>query len=429
MLSNVGYIRGRGQQFLVAPSVFREPLTITRAQLAGVQSSAVNGADDGLTFYGADTPRFNGSPQRLLIEGQRTNGFNNPRLEGAIPGIPGTAPTQTGVSFLNGLSSEIVESGTENNIPYVDVRIFGTATSGTVTRVVGLANPSANGINISGNLTNTFSTYVKLVGGSLDQISNVRVVAAGRNASNVEVAGQFSATNFTPTSAALGTQRRITTFTPSNISVVYGGWGIDILRDATATVDVTLRIGLPQHELGAFASSPILPPAATPGASTRGADIVTTPLSSLGIAANGACTILWHGVVPVFVPSGVHTIACVDDGSVNNRFTMRIDQASGQLQSMRALAGASATANAGAVTANTAFKGGITTSGAGRAAVSLNGGAVAAVTGGPTSGLTQLRLGNIFDASTPMWGETGRLRILPYSVSDAELQSLVGALP
>ena len=428
MLSNVGYIRGRGQQFLVAPSVFREPLTLSRAQTGGVQSSALTADGSSLAFYFADAPRFNGSAQRLLIEGPRTNGFNNPWLEGAIPGIPGTLPTNTNTSFFQGLSREIVGIGTENNIPYVDLRFFGTATSGSFSRF-GLADPRATGLNISGNLINTFSAYVKLVSGSLDQISSVRLVAAGRNASNVEVAGQVALMNFTPTSAALGTQRRITTFTPSNISVVYGGWGIDILRDATATVDVTLRIGLPQHELGAFASSPILPPVGTPGASTRGADIVAAPLSSLGIAANGACTVLWSGVIPNFIAGGVHTIACLDDGSVNNRFTMRFDQASGQLQSMRALAGASATANAGAITADVPFKGGMNIDGAGRAGVSLNGGAVAAVTGGPTSGLTQLRLGNIFDASTPMWGETGRLRILPYSVSDAELQSLVGALP
>lgn len=37
MLSNVGYLKGKGRQFLVAPSVIRSPLTLTRAQLAGVE--------------------------------------------------------------------------------------------------------------------------------------------------------------------------------------------------------------------------------------------------------------------------------------------------------------------------------------------------------------------------------------------------------
>lgn len=412
----------------VRPGVLRAPFTITRAQLTGVQSSAINGTNDGLTLYGADVPRFTGSAQRLLIEGQGTNGFGNPRLEGAAAGNPGTPPTNTNTSFFQGLSREIVGTGTENEIPYIDLRFFGTATGGTFSRF-GLTNITTQGLNISGNAVSTFSTFVRLVNGSLSQISDVRIGINGRDSGGSNVSGQNTTSSFTPTSASLGSQRRFVTWTPSDVTVIYGEWFLDIVRGGTATVDVTLRIGAPQHELGAFASSPILPPAGTPGASTRGADIVGASLSSLGIAANGACTILWSGVVPVFLPGGVHTIACIDDGSVSNRFTMRIDQASGQLQSMRALAGASATANAGAVTANTAFKGGMTTSGAGRAAVSLNGGAVAAVTGGPTSGLTQFRLGNIFDASTAMWGETGRLRILPYSVSDGDLQSLVSALP
>jgi hypothetical protein len=108
---------------------------------------------------------------------------------------------------------------------------------------------------------------------------------------------------------------------------------------------------------------------------------------------------------------------------------MRLDQVSGQLQAMRALNGAVATANAGAVTAGIAFKAGMTSNGAGRVAVSLNGAAAVNVTGGPSSGLTRFRHGNIADQSTPLWGETARLRVLPYVVSDAEIAVLTGALP
>jgi len=413
---------------LVAPNFFSAPLTLERAQLAGVQSSAINGTDNGLTFYDADVPRFTGSAQRLLIEGQRTNGFGNPRLEDAVAGSPGIPPTTTGVSFLQGLSSEIVGTGVEDNIPYIDLRFFGTATGGEGSRYL-LFNAPTNGLDISNNKVSTFSAYVKLQGGSLDQISNVRLNLAGRDASNVEVPFQGAQTYFTPTNAALGEQRRVVTWTPSDLSVLYGAWAVDILRGATATVDVTLRIGLPQHELGAFASSPILPPVGTPGASTRGDDRATALLNALGISGNGTCTVLWSGVIPAFLPGGIHTIACVDDASVLNRLTMRLDQASGQLQAMRALNGAVATANAGAVTAGIAFKAGMTVNGAGRVAVSLNGGAAVNVTGGPSSGFTRFRLGNIADQSTPLWGETARLRVLPYVVSDAELAVLTGALP
>ena len=375
--------------------------------------------------YSADQPRFPFPNQWLKIGGQRTNGIRNPRQEGAAVGNPGTSPTNMGRNISGGMTQgEIVATGVDQGLPYVDYRITGTVAT------TGIWTLNLEGSNVIAALTGqtwTGSWFWRLVD----------VVSGGPSAWSMNVTESDSGgvlvlentvSMTAATTASLGSQR------VSGTQLLSGGASVAFVRTRVrlsfpvGTHDITIRIAVPQLEQGPFASSPILPPAGTPGASTRGDDVVGASLSSLGIAANGACTILWHGVVPVFLTGGVHTIACIDDGSVSNRFTLRIDQASGQLQAMRALAGASATANAGAVTANTAFKGGITTSGAGRAAVSLNGGAVAAVTGGPTSGLTQFRLGKIFDASTPMWGDTGRLRILPYSVSDAELQSLVGAL-
>jgi len=413
---------------LVAPGFISSPLTLERAQASGVLSCAVTPSGSGLALFGADIPRFSGVDQRLLVEGQTTTGFFNSRLEGAATGTPGTPPTNTNTSFFQGLSREIVAIGTEDNIPYIDVRFFGTTTGGTFSRL-GNMNWIASALNIAGNATSTFSVYVRLVGGSLSQISSCRIGIQGRDSAEVSVSGQNATANFTPTNAALGTQRRAITWTPSSASVVYGEWFVDIVRGATATVDVTLRIGLVNHTLGSVLSSPVLPPIGTPGSATRGADVVGSSLAALGIGVNGASTVLWGGVVPAFLPSGFHTLACLDDNSISNRMTMRINQSTGQLEAMRALNGVAATANAGAVTAGVSFKAGITLDGSGRVAASLNGGAVAAVTGGPASGLSRFRLGNIADLSTPLLGEVKRLRVLPFTVSDAELQSLVGALP
>ena len=426
MLSNVGYIRGRGQQFLVAPSVFRNPLAITRAQLAGVQSSAVNGTNDGLTFYGADTPRFNGAAQRLLIGGQRTNGIRNPRQEGAAVGTPGTSPTNMARNIGGGMTQgEIVAIGADQGLPYVDYRITGTVASGTGIWALALEGttsiPALTGQTWTGSW---FWRLVDVVSGGPSAWSMIVTEADSGGALVLENTVSMTA----PTTASLGSQR------VSGTQLLSGGASVAFVRTRVrlsfpvGTHDITIRIAVPQLEQGPFASSPILPPAGTPGASTRGADIVGASLSSLGIAANGACTILWHGVVPVFLPSGnIHTIACIDNGSAPSSFNLLIATNSGTLEILR-FNGGGAQQTVGAVTVNTTFKTGITLNGAGRAAASLNGGAVAAVTGGPTSGLTQFRLGNISDTFAPMWGETGRLRILPYSVSDAELQSLVGAL-
>ena len=407
----------------VRSGVLRSPLAITRAQTGGVQSTAINGGNNGLTFYGADVPRFTGPAQRLLIEGQGTNTIQNPWCEGAVAGSPGTMPTRWSVTGSSvGLTRTVVAAGVENGIPYVDLRFNGTATAGLNVDIPldALSASAASG------QTWTSAVYVQRIGGSLTNISSPAIYVREWSSGFVFL-NQFSLGVSSDFSNLLDS-RRVLVATLANASTALVDLAFQFNPTVGSPVDVTFRIGAPQLKQLPFADTPSFPPAGTPGASTRGADLVSASLSSLGIAASGACTVLWSGVVPNFITGATHTIACLDDGSVNNRFTMRIDQASGQLQAQRSLAGASTTANAGGVTAGAAIKGGMALNGSGRAAVSLNGGAVAAVTGGPSSGLTQCRLGNIFDGSAPMWGETTSLRILPF-VSDSDLQSLTGAMP
>ena len=407
---------------LVSPGRMRPPLTLSRAQTGGVQSSALAADGSSLAFYAADTPRFNGAAQRLLSEGQRTNSIRNPRAAGAVPGTPGTAPTNWVLAGTGGVDFNIVGTGTENNLPYVDIRFSGTGIPGAG----GLIRADQVYPVAAQNQSWTHSVYARLVSGTLTGTLGFYVTVTEWTSGGAFL--DQSSGVYTLTSGSLSGARLAHTRTFANATAGLAGSQFGFAVSAGVPIDCTFRVAAPQLERGAFASSPIFPPVGTPGSSTRGGDLISVTLADLGIGGNGACTVLWSGVIPNFIAGGVHTIACLDDGSVNNRFTMRFDQASGQLQSMRALAGASATANAGAITAGVPFKGGMNIDGAGRAGVSLNGAAVAAVTGGPISGLTQFGLGNIFDASTPMFGETARLRILPF-VPDATLQSLVSALP
>ena len=57
-----------------------------------------------------------------------TNAIRNPDMTGAVVGTPGTLPTYWEYVELVGLSTQIVATGTQEGIPYIDIRFFGTST-------------------------------------------------------------------------------------------------------------------------------------------------------------------------------------------------------------------------------------------------------------------------------------------------------------
>lgn len=420
-----GYAGGGGNSVLIAPSMIGAPLVLARSQISGVEANALGGDNTTWQPYGADQARFNGTERRLLIGGQRTNSIRNPRAEGAVAGTPGTLPTNASISLATGLSSELVGSGVQNGIAYVDVRIVGTPTSSSTgyrPEASYTAVPAANG------QTWTASLFVAQVGGSLSGITTVAVNLSYSNSSSVLISGQ------TLSSAAISLtstmQLASVTLAASDAAVAFARMQLLVGTTAGAAVDATLRIGWPQLEQGAFVSTPILPPAGAPAASTRGADLITAPLSSLGIPASGACTVLMTAMIPQNNPAGLpQSLIEIDDGTLNNRMVLR-NVGGTAVAVNRANAGvAVADTSAGTMVAGTPFRVGVSIDGAGRIAASLNGSAAVAVTGGPTSGLTTLRLGNSAGGATPMSGETSVFQVLPFSLSDADLAARVAALP
>ena len=237
-----------------------------------------------LVQHGTDVPRFARDPATLaslglLVEPSRTNGVRNPRGEGASAGTPGTPPTNWTVGAGSGIASSIVGTGTESGIPYLDVRFQGTATA-TANLTVVFEGPTTIAA-VSGQAW-TASGFVRLIAGAFGGTQQApQWIIQEYNSGGSNLAQQVLVLSPAPTGAALATQRRPFTATLGNALTAFTSFLFFVQYGIGASCDFTLRIGLPQMELGGFATSPILPPAASPAASTRAADDLTLPLAGL----------------------------------------------------------------------------------------------------------------------------------------------------
>jgi hypothetical protein len=341
------------------PGVFGpySPITFTRASTATYFDSTGT-----LQSAAIDAPRLDYNPSTLaaqgfLVEESRTNSIRNNTMQGAAAGTPGTAPTNWVVSTATGnlTTREIVGTGTENGITYVDVRFV---TSGAFT--ASIYADSSTGVAALNGQTWTSSFYIKLAGGSLTNLT-MRLSIVENDSGGNFLAGADSAA-FVPTSAALRTQRFAQTYTNTNASTAFE-WG-RIKFEFTGAGDVTLRIGLPQLEQGAFATS-VIPTTTT--ALTRAADVASvntlspwynqtegsvyvelqslsplTPAQSVALgkfptaylfkAGASESNLLWYGTgAEVFISTTYNNVGAVPSGI--NKFAVSMAPTAGQSRS------------------------------------------------------------------------------------------------
>jgi hypothetical protein len=218
----------------------------------------------------------------LLVEGAVTNATINSAGVGAVAGTPGVMPSGwfSSVAGTVGLSTQIVGSGAENGIPYVDLRFFGTATAGQ-----GYFGFESGMAAASAGQAWTGSLYIRQVAGSLTNIASVQMFMQGRPdfaliAPNITASLSAASLNLNRVS---GTE----TIDPTDTAIWHGVY----LNTSGGAVDITLRCGAPQLEIGPAATSAIL----TQGVSlTRAADsqIVVSPSEakcySMGYSLAGA---------------------------------------------------------------------------------------------------------------------------------------------
>ena len=380
-------------------------------------------ASSGTAFDGGTLREFGNNVPRLtsaglLLEGQRQSLIRNPRAAGAITGTPGTLPTNSGLALGAGLSQQVVAVGSVNGVPIFDLRFFGTpssSSSGYRPEALYTAVPAANG------QTWTASVSLALVGGALPAGGSAFLDLTGADASSVPVAGQtFSASIGGLITSTL--QPYAVTGTYSDVSIASHRFQIRLGHVSGTPLDFTLRIALPQLELGAFASSPILPPIGTPGVTTRLADNAPAPLAALGIPPSGACTLV--GRFTLTNSDGIQALWQVDSGNNANRFLLATASGTVAIRPTATLSSISTTAASQFMTLGVPFGCAVRMDGQGGIVFSVNGSAVAGISGGPTSGLTTLNLGRASGGAFQLSGPIHTFRVLPRVVSDAELQSL-----
>lgn len=249
-----------------------------------------------LQELGPNQPRWlqaaSGAPLGLLLEESSTNYIPNPRLEGAVPGSPGTMPTTTGhylpAATKGTLQRTVVGSGVDiSGFRYLDLRYAGTA-SGTCKGEIYLHTttvPAAPGQTWSGQ------ARLALAAGSLAGVRFGLSIMGLNGSTWVEE----SFTAFTPTASP---QRITVSRELQNASIT--AVRMVIRCNMTGTVDITLRLSAPQLEPRRHPTSLILPPPGSPAITTRAGEALILPAGlpgdslSLALCFGGA----WQGGLP-----------------------------------------------------------------------------------------------------------------------------------
>jgi hypothetical protein len=388
-------------------------ITFTRT---GATATVINSSGN-VEVVNADTPRFVYNPTTLvcnglLIEETRINSIRNNTMVGAVVGSPGTQPTNWSSNWagtVNGLTFSIAGLGTESGIDYVDISIAGTSTSaGALFNLFETANSTPALINQNW----AASLYIKVVSGSQ---GNMGVQNYIRELSAVGGITAATATNMTLNSNSLITNRFVTTRTLTGALTAFIASGIRFAPDGSSTYNMVLRIGLPQMEQGAFATSVIKTSTA---AVTRNADVATM---------TGANFSDWYsagagGVVVRVLPStvsGTRPALQFDDATADEVIALRGNTTNPELVIVDG-GSPQAQIDAGTIAANTAYNLGAAWN-TDNCAAAVNGGAAVTDTSATIPTVTQARLGS--DGTNYLNGNIQTLRYWPQRIIDAEVQA------
>ena len=375
-----------------------------------------------LSDYSATTtaansaPRFDYDPvtlaaRGLLIEEARTNSIRNSTATGAVAGIPGsggTAPTNWAIAGTSGgLTRQIMGTGVEEGIPYIDLRIFGTdGTYGDISFDSGTI-AAASGQSWAG------SVYLRLMAGSFTNLASASLILYGTpNFTDNNMVSIKTITNAPLKGQRLAVTKTLTDGTTTGISPRLA------FTPGAGAVDITLRIGLPQLEAGAFVTSPVL----TTGSATasRAADVaVISTLTPWYNASEGTLMV----EASRFGAGAFGRLAQFDDGTTSTN-SIAILTGSAGLRTYAYIGTANVSqfdtsASANDLTLGVPAKAAIAYK-ANDAAFCFNGGGVSTDTSVTLPTVTQLRIG----APSALHGHVRRVKYFNSRLANATLQSI-----
>ncbi len=359
-------------------------------------------------------PRFDYNPstlvaQGLLIEEQRTNSLRNNTMVGAS--APSTLPTNWLLN-VGGLTIGVVGTGTENGIAYIDIRFSGTPTQ-TFASVRFESNTQVVAAN---GQTWTNSFYVRRVSGSNTNITSFENRIFYRDSGGTVLLESSSSIAGLLENTSISGSRTTFAYTSSAATTAFVNSAVYLVTTIGSAIDITLRIGLPQLEQGAFATS-VIP--TTTAATTRSADIAS--IGTLSPWYNATEGTLYAEASPQV--SNVSGCALVElSTDVQNRIGMFKLTSTGNASLAVLVSNVTqASTNSGAWTATGKMTGAYATN---DFASSLNGSAAATDATGTVPTVTTLTLGRRTDNANVLNGHLRRITYTPRRLTNAELQSL-----
>jgi hypothetical protein len=367
-----------------------------------------------------DVPRFDHNPTTLeslglLVEEQRTNSIRNNTGVGAVAGTPGTAPTNwTASTIVSGISREIVGTGTENGIAYIDIRVYGTPGSNGAYSI----QPESTGtVSAATGQVWTLSSWIRIVGGSSANISSPTFYFDERFGAVFVTGGEVSVSYLSSAQQRYSATRTLS----GGVTISTLNAGVRFAMTNGAAIDITLRIGLPQLEQGALATSPI--PTST-AAVTRSADVASITGSAFSSwYRQDEGTVFSAFSIPTSVTTGGARVYSISNSSSTTLAWLRLQGGTNRLYEVTDSSTQQAVLSAGTFSAKVVYRGAVALK-TNDFGFSENGSTPTVDTSGTLGTVDRMGIGMDSNGTSPLNGHIRRLTFWPTRLPNSTLQAI-----